>query len=202
MVVFFCFFKQKTAYEIFTSDWSSDVCSSDLKARKTLKDVASAAGCSESMLSKIELGHAMPSLDLLSKLAETVGASIAELFGEDSKQPVYIYNQGERPVLDLGSHRPPYGRSRLERLVPYEHGRQLNANLHVVPPGGGSAGVLVHAGEEVGFVIEGYIEVTVDGKAYLLGPGSSFFFASTLPHSYRNIGTVTARIVWANSPPY
>src|SRR3546814_6119159 len=28
---FFCFFKQKTAYEMRISDWSSDVCSSDLK---------------------------------------------------------------------------------------------------------------------------------------------------------------------------
>ena len=28
---FFFFFKQKTAYEILTCDWSSDVCSSDLK---------------------------------------------------------------------------------------------------------------------------------------------------------------------------
>ena len=29
---FFFFFKQKTAYEIGTGDWSSDVCSSDLRA--------------------------------------------------------------------------------------------------------------------------------------------------------------------------
>ena len=28
--VFFFFFKQKTAYEIYQCDWSSDVCSSDL----------------------------------------------------------------------------------------------------------------------------------------------------------------------------
>ena len=28
--IFFFFFKQKTAYEIGTGDWSSDVCSSDL----------------------------------------------------------------------------------------------------------------------------------------------------------------------------
>ena len=28
--VFFFFFKQKTAYEIVSRDWSSDVCSSDL----------------------------------------------------------------------------------------------------------------------------------------------------------------------------
>src|SRR3546814_5559201 len=30
MVFFFFFFKQKTAYEMRISDWSSDVCSSDL----------------------------------------------------------------------------------------------------------------------------------------------------------------------------
>src|SRR3546814_9697381 len=29
-ILFFCFFKQKTAYEMRISDWSSDVCSSDL----------------------------------------------------------------------------------------------------------------------------------------------------------------------------
>src|SRR3546814_1776647 len=28
--MFFCFFKQKTAYEMRIRDWSSDVCSSDL----------------------------------------------------------------------------------------------------------------------------------------------------------------------------
>src|SRR3546814_17809421 len=33
MVVHFFFFKQKTAYEMRISDWSSDVCSSDLAAR-------------------------------------------------------------------------------------------------------------------------------------------------------------------------
>src|SRR6056297_4145101 len=32
--LFFFFFKQKTAYEILRSDWSSDVCSSDLAAHR------------------------------------------------------------------------------------------------------------------------------------------------------------------------
>src|SRR3546814_11471003 len=34
MVICFFFFKQKTAYEMRISDWSSDVCSSDLKPAK------------------------------------------------------------------------------------------------------------------------------------------------------------------------
>src|SRR3546814_9006044 len=33
--MFFFFFKQKTAYEMRISDWSSDVCSSDLNAEST-----------------------------------------------------------------------------------------------------------------------------------------------------------------------
>src|SRR3546814_8732837 len=36
---FFFFFKQKTAYEMRISDWSSDVCSSDLLARQEFSNV-------------------------------------------------------------------------------------------------------------------------------------------------------------------
>src|SRR5216110_3556491 len=41
--LFFFFFKQKTAYEISSRDWSSDVCSSDLQAAAlTNRDLAAA----------------------------------------------------------------------------------------------------------------------------------------------------------------
>src|SRR3546814_19518442 len=39
-VCFFFFFKQKTAYEMRISDWSSDVCSSDLRPRSQRSDDA------------------------------------------------------------------------------------------------------------------------------------------------------------------
>src|SRR3546814_20969725 len=42
LVIFFCF-KQKTAYEMRISDWSSDVCSSDLRARELAATIASRA---------------------------------------------------------------------------------------------------------------------------------------------------------------
>src|SRR3546814_1817085 len=35
LLIFFFFFKQKTAYEMRISDWSSDVCSSDLSCPST-----------------------------------------------------------------------------------------------------------------------------------------------------------------------
>src|SRR3546814_11944234 len=51
---FFCF-KQKTAYEMRISDWSSDVCSSDLCAGKDAARRADEAGVGEGAL------HAQPS---------------------------------------------------------------------------------------------------------------------------------------------
>src|SRR3546814_10262840 len=49
LCLLFFFFKQKTAYEMRISDWSSDVCSSDLaftrpRKKATLADLASVLG--------------------------------------------------------------------------------------------------------------------------------------------------------------
>ncbi len=170
--------------------------------RLTLRAVADRVGCSESMLSKIERGRVAPGLDLLARLAETLGASVAALFSESENMGVVVYQNGERPTIEVGGGQADEVVTVLQRLVPLADGRLLNGNVHVVPPGGGSSGALVHRGEEVGFVVDGYIELTVDGKISLLGAGASFYFSSTLPHSYRNIGTEVARIVWINSPPY
>ena len=37
-MMYFFFFKQKTAYEIYQCDWSSDVCSSDLKQQAYIEE--------------------------------------------------------------------------------------------------------------------------------------------------------------------
>src|SRR3546814_2035396 len=51
--VFFFFFKQKTAYEMRISDWSSDVCSSDLSsAPKTTRSTRA------STAAPAHIGHA------------------------------------------------------------------------------------------------------------------------------------------------
>lgn len=84
-------------------------------------------------------------------------------------------------------------------MVPSSENRTLDANLHVIPPGGGSSGSYSHSGEGVDYIVSGYLELTVDGRVYLLGAGGAFFFNSSLPHSYRNVGTSEARVVWMNS---
>ncbi|WP_136651710.1 helix-turn-helix domain-containing protein [Paracoccus aeridis] len=166
--------------------------------RLTLKALASSVDCSESMLSKIERGRAQPSLRLLHALAAMLHVKVAALLADQAPGPVTIRRPGERLQLLLSS---PQGGRRpviLERAVPFAEGMLLDANIHRIPPGGGSEGQYEHDAEEVGYVVKGTFELTVDGVIYVLGEGSSFHFNSRLPHSYLNHTTEDAVIFWVN----
>jgi mannose-6-phosphate isomerase-like protein (cupin superfamily) len=50
-------------------------------------------------------------------------------------------------------------------------------------------------------VIEGQIDLTVGQQEFRLKTGDSFFFRSSLPHSYRNTTSQISKVVWINAPP-
>ena len=62
-------------------------------------------------------------------------------------------------------------------------------------------GQIDHVGEEMGFVLEGQIELLLDDEVFVLGVGDAFHFKSHRKHGYRNPGVTRARILWANTPP-
>ena len=165
----------------------------------TLDQVAMRAGCSESMLCKIETGKVNPSITLLRRLAEALSINIAALF-EDNTPPDIVQRAGQRPRLDDNDLRRGDGIV-LERVVPHGPGVTLQADIHVVAVGGASDGLITHAGEEVGYVLEGVVELVVEERTWRLEAGDSFHFRSERPHGYRNVGDVTARILWVNTPP-
>ena len=165
----------------------------------TLSAVAKSAGCSESMISKIETDSVSPSLTMLRRVATALDTNVAKLFAEAASEGI-VSRRGERPRIDTDSLRRGDAIS-LERLIPYQEGTLLQANIHIIGPGGQSDGLITHIGEEMGYLLEGALELTVDGRQYLLNPGDSFHFASDLPHGYRNPGPVEARVLWVNTPP-
>lgn len=166
-----------------------------------LKELSTLVGCSESMLSKIENEQAQPSLKMLHKIAAELDTSIGALFGKAGHEAGVVMRMAERPSIGTGSvGRPGSAGVRIESLLPDPVDKLLYASIHVVQPGGGSEGFIRHQGEEVGYVLEGELKLMVDGKAYLLGAGDSFFFASNLAHGYVNEGKVVTRVVWVNTP--
>lgn len=171
-----------------------------LTKRMRLKDVAGEVGCSESMLSKIERERVVPSLRILHRVAAVLDTSIAVLFADPQNDEVQIYRAGKRPTIILGSESAG-PRIHLERLVPHVDDQIIDGNVHVVFPGACNGGEIRHLGQEIGFVIEGQIELTVGQQEFQLKTGDSFFFRSNLPHSYRNTTSQISKVVWINTPP-
>lgn len=173
------------------------------RARKAkgmrLHELAEAAGCSESMISKIENGKARPSLTTLHALCRVLDTTIASFFSSNGGSQI-VSQQGTRPILSTSSPGSPPG-IRFERIVPAGDGRQMEANIHIIPPGVGTKGKIVHEGEEFGYVITGELELTVDQSVYILREGDSFSFYSDTPHGYRNPSRGETRVLWANTPP-
>lgn len=168
--------------------------------RYRLKDVARDAGCSESLVSKVENDKLEPSLHVLHKLCGALQIGLGELFNDSHAGDPITTRPGQRAVIELDPLRRGKG-VRMERVIPYARGHLLQSNIHVIAPGGSSDGTISHQGEEVGYVIAGEVELMVDGKAYALSAGDSFCFRSHLEHGYRNVGKSEARIFWVNTPP-
>ena len=168
----------------------------------SLRQVAAAAGVTEGYVSKLENDRVRPSLATLHRLANILQTNIGELMSDSGSfgKNAVVVRQDRRQVFEFTDGRKGIGTS-LEKLIPSRSDNLLQANIHVVTPGGGSEELISHRGQEFGFVLEGQLELLVGDETYQISEGDAFCFDSQLPHGYRNNSEVTARIVWVNTPP-
>lgn len=166
----------------------------------TLAELADRIGCSESLLSKIERDRVIPSLPVLHRMVSVLETNIASLFAPGAPEAQYVSRTGDRPVIHVSSVREGDGVS-LECLTGKLPGELLQANVHIMAPGGSSKGCISHEGEEIGYVLCGQVELQLGDAVYKLQPGDSFHFPSEVLHGYRNLGEEEARILWVNTPP-
>ncbi|GAB4070877.1 cupin domain-containing protein [Ancylobacter sonchi] len=167
-----------------------------------LKDVADRSGYSESLISKIENNKATPSLNTLHRIAKVLGTSVAALMNENPRRPDIVMGPQQRPIIQeiaFGGIRSDG--TEAEVMIPFGASTMLEAFLVRVQPGGSSDGQRQHEGEEVGFVRQGQLLLTVAGTTYRLKEGDSFFFPSSQPHGFTNPGDIPAEIIWVNTPP-
>jgi transcriptional regulator with XRE-family HTH domain len=165
-----------------------------------MKDLADRLGVSISLISKYENDKLLPPLTVLHALVSVLETNIGALFEPDWSGSGYIARAGARPRITAAGDGEAAGVT-LERIVPNGQGHLLQGNIHIVAPGGGSMGPMRHEGDEVGFVLEGRLELSIDDTMYLLNPGDSFAFPSNLAHTYRNPGPELTRVLWVNTPP-
>ncbi len=164
-----------------------------------MRDLAGAVGCDESMISKIEAGKVMPSLAMLNKIVVALDRDMASFFGLEIDEHKLVQTPADRITVEGDALRGGTGVS-YERLVPLAAGNLLEANIHIVAPGGVKDDPITHQGEAVGYLLEGEIDLVIDGTVYHMKAGDSFFFKAHLTNGYRNTGDTIARIIWVNTP--
>lgn len=164
-----------------------------LKANLSQADVAQRAGISIGALSQIERGVSSLRVRTLWPLAAVLDVEPSLLIGEESElSDIYCIRAGQRADLPVHSEG-----IRKQLLSP--PGAALTGIWVEIEPGGGTAEAYTHAGHEFGLVIEGEVEIAIDGARYRLRAGDSFAFRSTLPHAFRNAGEGRCRILWVNT---
>jgi transcriptional regulator with XRE-family HTH domain len=148
----------------------------------TLQDVAARAGISRAMLSRLETGDAMPSLDTLASLTTALGVSLTDLlhgFGVDSS-PAQLVRRGEGlEVVRRGTKR-----GHTYHLLASNRGpRRLFEPFLVtltdrseVFPG------FEHPGIEFIYILKGELTYRHGDESYPLKPGDALTFSGRVQH--------------------
>ena len=78
-----------------------------------MKDIAVAAGCSESLISKIESNKVVPSLRVLHRICEALNLAIGDLLGGAADQHSVVTRAQDRHIVEIDSLRRGDGIRRL-----------------------------------------------------------------------------------------
>src|SRR3546814_11621009 len=97
VLFFFVFFKQKTAYEMRISDWSSDVCSSDLDPGNFRRSGADLRGPGAGRAGRAELSALPPGAELDASRTATRRLRLSRRSGREPAR--------DRPPFDRRAHR-------------------------------------------------------------------------------------------------
>jgi transcriptional regulator with XRE-family HTH domain len=161
-----------------------------------LTKAAKEMNISPSLLSQVERGIVSPSISTLRIIADYLGTYIGVLLGERiSKENAVIVRKGnENHSIIRGKgvrfHILSPGNSNLEFMYDeFEVNSSTGDNLYR------------HEGEECAFVLEGKLEINLNGEKFILNEGDFIWFLSTIPHQILNLSDKKSRAVWVDSPP-
>ncbi|MEZ5667179.1 MAG: cupin domain-containing protein [Alphaproteobacteria bacterium] len=159
----------------------------------TLRDVADEARLSVGFISQIERGLATPSLTSLVEIARALALDPGALLGIPPTSGATLPQAG-RNRFALSPLGPTY-----ERISSGDGRMALNGLVTHFPPGYASAETTRHEGEELFYVLEGELELVLDGTRTRLRPGDAAHYSSALPHHMRNPTDKPTSILWVGT---
>jgi transcriptional regulator with XRE-family HTH domain len=160
------------------------------------RELAKRAGVTNGLISLIEQNRVSPSVSSLKKVLDGIPMALADFFTLDlGGKPQVFFPREELPNIGSpGVELRLVGGRLVQRSMSILHERYA-ANADT------GEEMLTHAGEEGGVVVKGKIELTVGGESRVLSAGDAYYFKSSVPHRFRNLGREECEIVSASSPP-
>jgi transcriptional regulator with XRE-family HTH domain len=167
-----------------------------LLRRKTLKEVAAAAGVSESFVSQVERGRTGASVATLQRLAAALGIEVSDLFAANGLPRPRVLRREARELVVWGH----LGRKSLLTPKPFHSLEVVAAEFE---PGGSTGDEPYTHGdsEELLLVVVGRVHVQLGPDVYELGAGDSVHYRSSTPHRVSNPGEEAAEVLFVISPP-
>ncbi len=179
------------------SELSTKVKALRLANRMTLKQLADKAGCTDAYLSQLERGYANPSVMILKKIASALQVKVVDFFLEsEANEHDMVLKENERVRINFRR-----GDANMQMLVRDITNKRMQPFYTTIRPRGGSKGSYSHIGEEFGIVLQGKLEINLNGKPYRIKKNESFYFSSQEPHSWLNPGKRKTVVLWVVSPP-
>lgn len=163
----------------------------------SLRELSRRTGIAVSFLSALERGQNNVSVGKLKTILDGLGLSLAEFFSKESPPPAQVVYRKEE-LLEISGQK---GIS-FQDVAAGRPGRVLQLLVERYKPGSDTGPESYrHEAEEAGVVLRGTLELTVDGRTYLLKPGDAYYFDSRRPHRFRNLGRVAVEAISVNTPP-
>jgi transcriptional regulator with XRE-family HTH domain len=156
----------------------------------SLRALAEMCDVSPNTVSLIERSLSSPCVDTLQRLATGLGVPIAALFETGEPPPRLVLTQS----IDRMRSRCP-GMT-IEHLASGLADHAFASFLITMEPGTSTNTTPIeHTGAEWVYCLEGLVEYEVEGREYRLTPGDNLLFDASLPHRWRNPGSMQAQML-------
>jgi transcriptional regulator with XRE-family HTH domain len=165
------------------------------KAGLVLQDLSDRTGFSKPLLSQIEKEIVSPPIATLLKISKALGVNIGFFFQDDSpEEKVVLVRSDESKVIDSRY----FGRE--ESGYYYEALAYKKSKKYMEPflvefkrMKAEKLSYFSHEGEEFIYLLEGTLEFRTEDQQYVLYPGDSLYFESSIPHACRALERRNAR---------
>lgn len=160
----------------------------------TQQELADRAELTKGFISQVERNLTSPSISTLADILQCLGSSLQEFFTDDTPEQI-VFREEDYFLKDD----PELGHQ-IEWLVPNAQKNQMEPIHMTLAPRGRSCVEPPHAGEEMGYVLEGSVLLTLGKKTYRVQKGETFYFPAGQEH-WLEAGKWGATILWISSPP-